>query len=156
MSLAIEAFIDNAHKYCDWVESDVHDLSAVRQLLLSLMAGIPYLIATGSDSGSTESLTHTGYSKWLSDHRRFTDVPFQYYRSIVNPHDLEDESSTTGDICDDFADIYGDLKHGLDAIDCDCGIYAINHWRESYSQHWGCHAANAVMAIDAHIRQNAG
>jgi len=156
MSLAIEAFIDNVQRYCEWVESDTHDLMAVRQLLLSLMAGIPYLIATGRDSGSTDSLTDRSHADWLNDHRRFQNLPFQYYRSLINPHDLEDDSNTMGDICDDFADIYADLKHGLDAVDCDCGIYAINHWKDSYAQHWGCHAANAVLAIDAHIRKNAG
>ena len=49
MSLAIEAFVDNTRRYCDWIESDRHDVASVRQLLLALLQGVPYLITSGTD-----------------------------------------------------------------------------------------------------------
>ena len=59
----------------------------------------------------------------------------------------------TGDIHDDFADIYGDLWHGLQAFDRGDGVYAVGHWRASYFQHWGHHASLAIYVIDEYYRK---
>ena len=48
MSLAIEAFVDNVRRYCEWVESEHHDLLTARQLLMrghaSLAQSLPILL----------------------------------------------------------------------------------------------------------------
>lgn len=36
MSLAIETFAENARSFCNWVESQKHDVLTARQLLLAL------------------------------------------------------------------------------------------------------------------------
>jgi hypothetical protein len=149
MSLAIEAFTDNARSYCEWVESDTHDVLTVRQLLLSLLQGTPYLIVSSSQSYGEEYQE----DDLEVDPKRFIDFPFQYYREIFNPLDFSKEP-VVGDISDDFADIYIELRHGLKALELGNGVYAIQHWRESYFIHWGEHATSALRAIDQYFRDN--
>jgi hypothetical protein len=116
------------------------------------MQGIPYLVVSEArvDSPDYARRDHEG---WKADHQRFKDFPFQYYREMFSPCDLDDEDPVTGDIHDDLADIYGDLWHGLQALDRGDGVYAVKYWRESYFQHWGHHAASAVYVIDEYYRR---
>src|SRR5947207_1285155 len=116
MSLAVETFTENVRHFCRWAESDTHHVQTARQLLLALMQGIPHLVH--SDIGAKQSdYPRRGHEGWQADHKRFSDFPFQYYREIFSPCDLDDETPVTGDVHDDLADIYGDLWHGLQALD---------------------------------------
>lgn len=152
MSIAIEAFVDNIRHFCQWAESDKHDLETARQLLLALMQSIPYLVAPESAADEAQ-YPERSYEDWEKDHKRFSDFPFQYYREIFSPCDLDNESPVIGDVHDALADIYGDLWHGLQGLDRGDGVYAVNYWRESYFQHWGHHAAGAIYAIDEYYRK---
>ena len=153
MSLAIEAFVENVRHFCQWAESGTHDVTTVRQLLLALMQGVPYLVIP---SGQKKGLEYSrrSHEGWQADLKRFSDFPFQYYREVFSPCDLDDEAPVTGDMHDDLADIYGDLWHGLQALDQGDGIYAVRYWRESYFQHWGHHASSAIYAIDEYYRRS--
>ena len=71
---------------------------------------------------------------------------------MFNPLQFENDESIVGDLHDDLAEIYGDLWHGVQGYDAGDTEYAINHWRASYDQHWGNHAAGAIYAIDAYFR----
>jgi hypothetical protein len=152
MSLAMEAFVENVRHFCQWAESDKHDVEIVRQLLLALMQGIPYLLSSGSEESDTEH-PQRSHEDWKKDHKRFSDFPFQHYREIFSPCDLDDEEPVTGDVHDDFADIYRDLWHGLQALNGGDGAYAVSYWRESYFQHWGHHASAATYAVDDYYRK---
>ena len=152
MSLAIEAFTENARHFCRWAESSTHDPLTARQLLLALMQGIPYLTALHA-YGKAPEYPSRSHDDWALDHKRFSDFPFQYYREVFSPCDLDEEPPVMGDVHDDLADIYGDLWHGLQALDRGDGVYAVNYWRESYFQHWGHHASSAIYAIDEHYRK---
>ena len=156
MSLAIEAFIENVRAYCELIESDQHDVRVIRQTLLALMQGVPYLITDGVDDSNDVEFPRRGHDGWTTDVARLADLPLQYYRSVFDPLDAADETTVVGDVCDDLADIYGELWHGLQANDAGATIYAVNHWRDSYLDHWGHHAVGAVSAIDAYTRQNVG
>jgi len=87
------------------------------------------------------------------DYKRFSDFPFQYYREIFSPGDLDEEPPVVGDVHDDLADIYGNLWHGLQALDRGDGIYAVSYWHGSYFQHWGHHASSAIYAIGDFYRK---
>jgi hypothetical protein len=157
MSLAIETFAENARHFCQWVESSTHDVQTVRQLLLALMQGIPYLTVPEGKEEAVREYPRQDYDKWKLDHKRLADFPFQYYREVFAPCDIvDDEPPVTGDVHDDLADIYGELWHGLQGLDRGDGIYAVRHWRESYFQHWGHHASSALYAIDEYYRTNRG
>ncbi|GAA5496483.1 hypothetical protein Rhal01_02667 [Rubritalea halochordaticola] len=151
MSLAIESFVENARTYCEWVEADNHDLLTVRQLILSLMSSIPSLIVADK---SVQSEDEYGYDTviWGRIHKHLANLPFQYYQITTAPLNVDDTQSSCGDLCDDLTDIYAELKHGLSALDAGDGIYALQHWRDSYHQHWGAHASAALYAIDYYYR----
>lgn len=156
MSLEIESFVKNTRVFCDWLESDQHDILVVRQTLLALLQGVPSLIVTGSDCIDTDSVPRRGHDGWSVDVARLSDLPLQYYRVAFDPLSLKTESTVVGDVCDDLADIYGELWHGLQAYDSGATIYAVQHWHDSYRYHWGLHATGALSAIDAYLRLQNG
>ena len=156
MSLAIEAFVENVRTYCELIESEQHDIVAIRQTLLALMQGVPYLTMNGTEHHGDVEFPRRGHEGWTEDVARLTDLPMQYYRMAYDPLDAANESTVVGDVCDDLADIYGELWHGLQAHDAGAAIYAVKHWRDSYRSHWGQHAVGAVTAIDAYTRQDVG
>ncbi len=151
---SIEAFVDVARRYCAWVESERHDLLTGRQLLLELMQGIPDLVDERVGLGADVEYPSRGHDGWVVDHKRLADFPFQYYREVFSPIELDDDAPVVGDVHDDLADIYSELWHGLKALDAGDGEYAAWHWAESYFQHWGSHAAGALCAIDAYYREH--
>ena len=57
-----------------------------------------------------------------------------------------------GDLHDDFADIYGDLWHGLQAHRAGRTRDAIALWVDSYFYHWGYQRQLAFNAIDEFYR----
>jgi hypothetical protein len=119
------------------------------------MQGVPHLLL---DPTSTEQqdaeYPRFDYDHWKRNHKSLADFPIQYYQQFFNPLSLENEAAVVGDAHDDLTDIYGELWHGLQALDCDDRIHAINHWRNSYFDHWGHHAASAIYAIDEFFRQH--
>jgi len=153
MSLAVETFAENVRHFCQWAESSKHDLQTARQLLLALLRGIPYLTASDAGAKQNREYPRRTHDQWKSVHHRMADFPFQYYREIFAPCEMNEDPPVTGDLHDDLADIYGDLWHGLQALDSGDGIYAVQYWRESYVQHWGHHASSAVYAIDEYYRK---
>jgi hypothetical protein len=153
MSLAIEAFTENDRNFCQWAESNEHDVLSARQVLLALMQGVLYLTVTEGSMNSENEYAFRGYEGWQADHRRFSDFPFQYCREVFDPLELDQDEPVTGDAHDDLADIYGDLWHGLQALERGDGVYAVRHWSQSYFQHWGRHAASLVRAIDEYYRK---
>jgi len=117
------------------------------------MQGIPYLVVAEDGREDEPDYPRRGHEGWPVDHKRFSDFPFQYYREVFSPCDLDEKPPVAGDVHDDLADIYGDLWHGLQALDRGDGIYAVSYWRESYFQHWGHHASSAIYAIDEYYRR---
>jgi hypothetical protein len=153
MSLDVEAFSENVRQYCQWVESSEHDLQSARQLLLVLLQGIPYLTVPDETDKPEQDYPSRDHAQWESDHNRLADLPLQYYRQVFAPCDLDEEPPVTGDLRDDLADIYGDLWHGLNALNAGDAAYAVEYWMDSYFQHWGHHASAAVYAMDEYYRK---
>jgi len=116
MSLAIETFTENVRQFCQWVESSKHDIQTVRQLLLALMQGITYLTVSDTEDANEHEYPRRDYDQWSLDYKRLADFPLQYYREVFALCDLNEEPPVTGDAHDDLADIYGDLWHGLQAL----------------------------------------
>jgi hypothetical protein len=125
-------FETSVRRFCSWAESDHHDIATARELLLVLMQGIPELVMLNPKSDQDPNYPRRTHDQWKADHKRFSDFPFQYYREIFSPCQLDEEPPVTGDVCDDFADIYGDLWHGLQALYQSDTSYALHYWKESY------------------------
>jgi hypothetical protein len=66
MSLAIEAFVENARGFCSWVESEKHDFTTVRQLLSALMQGVPYLVTQAGSGKEWEYPQRGNREHWIS------------------------------------------------------------------------------------------
>lgn len=105
------------------------------------------------DTGE-QTYPRRGIEGWKTDHKSLSDLPFQYYVSVFDPHDFEAlDEPVTGDLHDDFADIYGDLWHGLQIYRAGNIQAALSRWVDSYFYHWGHHASSALRAIDHYYCQ---
>jgi hypothetical protein len=83
--------------------------------------------------------------------RRFTALPFQYYSEIWNPVLVPTDETVTGNIADDLADIYFDLKQGLLYMDDGHPFQAVFHWTFMYGVHWGRHATTALRVLHCYL-----
>jgi Domain of unknown function (DUF5063) len=150
-----ECFTETVQRFCAWAETTQHDLIEARQHLIALMASIPLLEEFRNFDGGDESFDRRSHEDGSQDHKRFSDLPFQYYRTVFDPHDLEstDETSMV-DLHDDLADVYGDLWNGLQAHRAGQTKTALGIWVSSYFYHWGYHASSAFRAIDEFCRKD--
>ena len=65
---------------------------------------------------------------------------------------LEDDRETAGSLADDLADIYRNVKEGLDALSAGRSeADVVWEWRFSFWSHWGEHAANALRIVHARL-----
>ena len=141
--------VNAAERFCAWVEGDRHLLIDARQHLLILMASIPPLQHLRHSGRGGMEYPRRGHEGWKRDIRRFADLPFQLYRVVFDPHDLDAvDEPVMGDLHDDLADIYGDLWHGLQALRCGDADHTVSLLVDSYYFHWGRHASSALAAID--------
>ncbi|MFC4728403.1 DUF5063 domain-containing protein [Coralloluteibacterium thermophilus] len=144
----LDDFFDAATAFCAWAESapgvpDDEVDTAIKMLskLLALVHELPELF----DEEDAPELTH---EEWQVVHKRFLDMlPFNYYASYSEPHDTNDPSPGIGDVADDLADIWRDLKGGLALYHKGNDAAAAWEWRDSFSIHWGRDATSALYAL---------
>lgn len=145
----IEEFGAVAKEFCDWAEG-IPDTSAEEHLKSLALLSKLYATALAlpetepSDDFSTQEPPSIEYKKM---HERFGSLPFQYYQDIFNPLSEEAEEPVTGDICDDLADIYKDIKEGLWYFEQHRVADAAFHWRMHFGFHWGRHLTSALKAL---------
>ena len=76
----------------------------------------------------------------------------RYYSETSDPSRPDESGTVTGDLADDLADIYGDLRAGL-AFEISAGQAAPRDvlwtWRFDFESHWGRHATSALRALHA-------
>jgi hypothetical protein len=81
-------------------------------------------------------------AEYLGEHRR--------YWTVVDPIKPTKDDPLLGDMADDLADIYCDLRRGLDAWETAAAatrLEIIWTWRFAYESHWGQHAVDALGTI---------
>ena len=149
------AYLERVQAFCTWAEGSEHTLLEARQHLVALMQGIPEILSyrVYALDDEFDDPERRGFEGWKIDHGRFSDLPFQFYACSFDPIDLDGDSVVTGDLFDDLADVYGELYVGLQASligTPDAGLAMIVN---SYFDHWGQHASQALNAIDAHYRK---
>jgi hypothetical protein len=66
------------------------------------------------------------------------------YWLVFDP--TKDSEAIRGSLANDIADVYRDVKEGLDCQDLDLALLsdAIWEWRIGFYSHWGRHAINAL------------
>lgn len=155
----LESFIAAATQFRDLAEAegpaDETDLPAIRSLLLRLLFHIPAIRKAPHDPEADGTRVDD-----LAFHRvrkRFSSLPFNYYRTVFDPHDLDaTDEPVMAILSDDLSDIYRDLAEGFTLYDLGNLPAACATWWESYRIHWARHAVEALAAIDIHLTQQRG
>lgn len=159
-SQPIKDFISTARAYCMFVETDLgHD---PRQFLRTVQKDLLTLYRMGLDlpdiTPAGEVLAEANDHKIHIDRvrRLITDhLPFNRYWNALNMLQVNEPTQVgTGDLIDDLAAIYLDLKRGLllfDAHDGSTKEEAIWELRFGYEQHWGNRCMDALHVIHRYL-----
>jgi hypothetical protein len=73
----------------------------------------------------------------------------RFYREVFDPYAEPSDAEVTGDLIDDFSDIYRDLQRGLVHWQSGMSGEALWEWRFNFQIHWAEHAMSALRAIFA-------
>jgi hypothetical protein len=144
----LDQFADAARAFCDWAEGesaaeDIEAQTALR-LLYRLFELAPQLPLTPNGDEEAEEIT---YEAWKAMFSRFGALPVNYYSECMDPLEVPSENVGIGDVADDLADIWSDLKQGLSLFDAGYVDTAVHEWRWRYQFHWGQHAAGALFVL---------
>ncbi|SHG60966.1 DUF5063 domain-containing protein [Massilia sp. CF038] len=153
---SIDDFAIAVRGFCDWAELAASATTAKSEMLLArrhlstlyaMAANLPECECEWVDSTLTRN-------DWTVTFKRFGQLPVGYYGTICNPLEVPAAESALGDLADDLADIWRDLKKGLFLFDAGDRAAAASQWQESFTIHWGDHAANALAVVHFWIGQN--
>ncbi|MCK5940723.1 MAG: DUF5063 domain-containing protein [Planctomycetes bacterium] len=159
MSDLVEEFAGAAARYCAWCEAAPRSAEedrreAVRQLveLYRLGAALPL-----DDDAPDIDGDETSYEQWQAVYRRFANLPFGYYHVALAPFELgSDAECGLGDVADDLADIYRDVRDGLSLWRAGHRESAQWAWAETFRIHWSQHAVDALRVLHAWAREGGG
>lgn len=149
---ATDVFTEAATDYCRWIEDDAGgSTDCVRRSLARLYAAAWDLPDVEPADVELPDISHEAWSRVFG--RLGRRLPFGLYWTLTQPvaADLAGpDEPTCGDLADDLADIWRDLKPGLDAwpdADEDARRAIVWEWRLSFRTHWGRHAADAMAVL---------
>jgi hypothetical protein len=152
----LDDFAVVVRSFCDWTEADRSTQTGYAVMLLA-RRHLASLYASAIDLPEIDCepvddvLTHEDYKQ---TYHRFDSLPVGYYGRACDPLDLTSGETSLGDLADDLADIWRDLKEGLLLFDGGHRDAAAASWQESFTIHWGNHAANALAVIQDWLGQN--
>ena len=155
-----ESFRDAALRYCALIDDSVDPpveafLDQVAASLVELhqrALELPSVEPSGDDAPD-----RMGHEEWNELFMRLGRVlgARDGYWLVHDPTDMEQYEPVFGSLADDLADIYRDLREGLDAWDSSASKDdAIWEWRFSFWSHWGAHLVDSVRTIHF-LRRNA-
>lgn len=146
MTSPLEVFADATERFCAWAEGAAGDNATEATTARFHLAQL-YVAALGlRDPTPDWDVEGPTDSEWELMHKRFGALPFQYY-SCVDPHAVPGEEPVVGDLADDLADIWRDLKLGLTAYRAGDRTAAEGIWLFNFVIHWGRHATDALLAL---------
>lgn len=152
-----DEFIAAAREFCSFAkdENDLapSDLWKVRDLLLRLITHIPAVESMPQGFDYDGISPDDAICKRVA--MRFNDLPFNFYRVVFDPHNLDPaDEPVMGMLADDLSDIFRELAGGLDCADRGYLEEACFEWSFGYRSHWARHAVNALMAIEIRRTDN--
>lgn len=130
---AIPAFLAHVREYCsyieksDWNNSDAFINPTYKNLvrLYNLALELP-VIELDKWYADTLEIQEKVLENAFQNIKN--NVPFQYYWTELNPLDLNDSSTGTGDLIDDLFDIYKELKLAITYYDEVDGYQEFGLW----------------------------
>jgi hypothetical protein len=141
-------FAKAAREYCLWAEDEpgageTDMLIARRHLafLIPLALDLPNTACGVIDPGQISP------EAWRSIFKRFGELPVNYYSNCFDPLHASTAEPSLGDLADDLADIWRELKAGLDLFDAGNVKAAAFAWRAGFIIHWGRHATSALSVL---------
>lgn len=144
----IAEFARLARGFCDWCEGP--ELAAPSDVLAStwlakLHAAALELPEVDAENDSDEP----ELPQAEADRARVNLAAFDgfYYREFFDPNPLLDEEPGIGDVGDDLADIYKDIRRALVLYEAGQAKDAAWHWSFLHRIHWGRHAVGAMFAL---------
>jgi len=149
-----------AQAYCFLLEdSDVgEDAVFASQLLIALSdVAAAAVRLPETEPSDAESPRKISQDEWQACYQRLGQLAgpwWSYYWEAFYPFALDqaDASVGLGDLIDDLADVWRDLKNGLLALDAGLDLSDVEWgWRHGYWSHWGHHAAGAMRALLLHL-----
>ena len=161
---ALPRFAELADRFCRNVTNrdaaspevqlrELHELLARLYVAALDLPPTSVLCDDGSDDGDPEpSIAHPhdgeGNPIKLEALEQFLGLR-RFYREIFDPHSSPEDQEVTGDLLDDFSDIFHDLQRGLRAWNVGDSGKALWEWRFLFEAHWGEHATSAIRALFA-------
>jgi hypothetical protein len=126
------------------------DLAALLPVLYEAALQLPD-VAGEVDEPSGEARVTAGQWKDVFD-RLQEGLPGDDYYWTVEPSIEEEPVELAGSLADDLADIYADVKPGLDFVAAGGSTSsAAREWRLSFWSHWGTHAVEALRVIHGRL-----
>lgn len=140
-----------AREYCNWCEGEKPaDPEQARADAIRHLAGL-YVGALGlprvERNDYPASDAQVSQADWESVYRSCSALPVGYYYCALDPSIDAQFEMGAGDVGDDIADIYRDMKEGLQIWDSGQRDDAAWHWIWTCRLHWGVHALEALRAL---------
>jgi hypothetical protein len=147
-----QVFYEYVKEFCSWAESEIDkpEVELIKALhLLSRLYSNALMLKTEKFVTEHETISISD-EQWNLIFKRFGSLPFNYYPDIDDITEIETPSTSLGDVADDLADIYRDLKAGLWLYEQGYESEAIYEWKYHFNFHWGIHAVNAMNALHSY------
>jgi len=157
----IEAFAVEALAYERWLlDGTDQDAVSARECLLRLLglyrAGLSLPCARPSELNHASEVEQLGEQGWRKAFEASKRLPLDIYSEVFNPTAVHPgDQPSVGSICDDLADVYGDVWAGLRAFERGDRAAALWQWSFGLHSHWGAHATSAIRALHWWLRENA-
>ena len=147
-SAAAAEFAQVAKGFCDWCEAPAllapADVLATTWLARLHAAALALPEAEPESDDGMPPLPEPAASRAKANLSVFNGF---YYREYFNPDPRLSDESCTGDVGDDLADVYRDVRGGLLFYERGQLVEALWHWSFLHQGHWGRHAVGAMFAL---------
>ena len=146
---SLDDFATAVRSFCSWAENPASNATA-RSEMLAARRHLSLLYSMAVDFPDFECDWVEGDptdAEWADMFKRFGRLPVGYYGSVLDPLQVPAGEAALGDLGDDLADTWRDVKAGLNIFEAGYRDAAGWHWRDSFTIHWGEHAAGAVAVI---------
>ena len=147
----IRNFVEVARKFCAWAEAEPTPAKTEAKTAIRLLADLTSAIMAIPNLGCGEDVEEERISEfeWSRIYKRFGSLPFNHYSTFFSPAKFHEQKPVVGDLADDLADVYRDIKAGFWLYDHGHTTEAVWTWRNGFQTHWGRHATNALYALHA-------
>jgi hypothetical protein len=144
-------------KHCKWADTHTFDRASEGANGLKLLVGLYAAALNLPALDVVEELEPPGVNQeeWDRVYRRFGSLPVGYYSEIFDPLTVPPEEPVVGDLADDLADIYRDVRSGLQLYEAGAWPAATDFWLENFRIDWGRHALSALCVLHAHTNHAA-